>query len=217
MINTMEQLKCKVCGMTDPQNVEEVSAYLPDYMGFIFYPRSLRYVGGQPDPALFSTVPGEVKKTAVFVNEYYERMIEISGKYAISILQLHGMESPETCHSLRLHGLTVIKVFPGDQVDNLKLLRDYDDAADFFLFDTPVRSLGGSGRKFDWSVLERFSPRKRYFLSGGIAADDADHLKGLSLKGLYAVDINSRFETAPGIKNPEMVGRFIKTLRNGKH
>jgi phosphoribosylanthranilate isomerase len=213
----MDHLKCKVCGMTDPQNAEEVSMHLPDYLGFIFYPRSVRYVGNHPDPALFSVVPEGVEKTAVFVNEYYERMIEISSKYEINALQLHGMESPETCKSLRLHGITVIKVFPGDQLDNVKLLRDYEGVADYFLFDTPVRSHGGSGRKFDWSMLERYSPRKRFFLSGGISADDAGHLKELNMKGLYAVDINSRFETAPGVKDPGMVGRFIKTLRNGTH
>lgn len=202
--------------MTDPQNVAEVSAYLPDYLGFIFYPRSLRYVGRNPDPALFSMVPEGVEKTAVFVNEYYERMIEVIEKYGIRTVQLHGMESPETCKSLRLHGTTVIKVFPGDQLENYKLLRDYEGVADYFLFDTPVRSHGGSGRKFDWSRLEKYSPRKRFFLSGGISADDAEHVKVLDLKGLFAVDINSRFETVPGIKHPELVGGFINTLRNGK-
>jgi len=202
--------------MTDPQNVAEISAYLPDYMGFIFYPRSLRYVGRNPDPSLFSMVPEGVEKTAVFVNEYYERMIEVIEKYGIRTVQLHGMESPETCNSLRLHGATVIKVFPGDQLENLKLLHDYEGAADYFLFDTPVHSHGGSGRKFDWSNLEKYSPRKRFFLSGGISADDTEQLKSLDLKGLYAVDINSRFETVPGIKNPELVRGFINNLRNGK-
>jgi phosphoribosylanthranilate isomerase len=212
----MNPLKCKVCGMTDPRNVEQVSLHFPDYMGFIFYPRSLRYVGRNPDPALFATVPEGVEKTAVFVNEYYERMIEITGKYGIRTVQLHGMESPEICNSLRLHGKTVIKVFPGDQIENVRLLKDYEGVSDYFLFDTPVRSHGGSGRKFDWSKLEKFTPRKKFFLSGGISVNDAAHVRALDLKGFYAVDINSRFETVPGIKDPELVGDFIKTLRNGK-
>lgn len=210
----MDPLKCKVCGITDPKNAAEVAARRPDFMGFIFYPRSLRYVGKQPDPELFSAVPADIEKTAVFVNEYYERMIEITGKYRIRYVQLHGMESPETCTTLRSHGLKVIKVFPGDQLENARLLKDYEEAADYFLFDTPVRSHGGSGRKFDWSRLEKFRSGKRFFLSGGISVDDAQQLRGLDLKRLFAVDINSRFETSPGIKDPELVGDFIKRLRD---
>ena len=210
----MEPLKCKVCGITDPKNAEEVGALRPDYMGFIFYPRSLRYVGNQPDPALFSAVPGGIAKTAVFVNEYYERMIDVTGKFGIHYIQLHGMESPETCTALRSHGLKVIKVFPGDQVHNTRLLKDYEEAADYFLFDTPAKSHGGSGRKFDWSRLDECKCRKRFFLSGGIAVDDAEQLRQLDLKGLFAVDINSRFETVPGVKDPVLVGDFIKRLRN---
>lgn len=212
----MDQLKCKVCGLTDPQNVAEVGAQLPDYMGFIFYPRSLRYVGHHPDPNLFSAVPDGVEKTAVFVNEYYERMIDITGKFGIRTIQLHGMESPEICNSLRSHGFTVIKVFPGDQLDNFRLLKDYEMVADYFLFDTPTRSHGGSGRKFDWTKLENCRSPKQFFLSGGISIDDAAHIRSLDLKGLYAADINSRFETAPGVKDPELVGDFINALRNGK-
>lgn len=210
----MEPLKCKVCGITDPKNAGEVGVHQPDYMGFIFYPRSLRYVGKKPDPALFSAVPEKTEKTAVFVNEYYERMIEVTGKYGIGHVQLHGMESPETCTALRSHGLKVIKVFPGDQLENIRLLKDYEEAADYFLFDTPVKSHGGSGRKFDWSGLNKFSSPKRFFLSGGISADDAEQLRGLDMKGLFAVDINSRFETTPGVKDPALVGNFIKSLRN---
>lgn len=213
----MDPLKCKVCGITDINNAEEVSAYRPDYMGFIFYARSFRYVGNDPDPALFSVVPEGVEKTAVFVNEYYERMIEKTGKYGIRTVQLHGMESPETCIALRSHGLKVIKVFPGDQLDNARLLKDYEEVADYFLFDTPTRSHGGSGRKFDWTRLEKCRSRKRFFLSGGISADDAEQLRKLDMKGLFAVDINSRFETAPGVKDPELVGNFIKRLRNEKN
>ena len=212
----MEQLKCKVCGMTDPKNVEEVAKHQPDYLGFIFYTRSVRYVGKKPDAALFSAVPPGINKTAVFVNEYLERMIDLTGKHGINTVQLHGMESPEVCKALRLHGKTVIKVFPGDQVGNSKLLKDYEGVADFFLFDTPVRSHGGSGRKFDWDKLDQCCSRKKYFLSGGISPEDASHVRKLDKKGLYAVDINSRFETEPGIKDPALVGNFIKTLRNGQ-
>ncbi len=212
----MERLKIKVCGMTEPRNVRAVCSYGPDYIGYIFYDKSARYVGDNPDPELFRHVPEGTKMTAVFVNEYYERMVELTDKYGIDVVQLHGMESPQTCSALRLRGKTVIKVFPGDQLDNHTLLQDYQGVADYFLFDTPVISYGGSGRKFDWSGLDRLVTDTEFFLSGGISIDDAQQLKALEIPGLSAVDINSRFETEPGIKDAELVGEFIKRMSNEK-
>ncbi|MEX0982139.1 MAG: phosphoribosylanthranilate isomerase [Bacteroidales bacterium] len=212
----MGNLKIKVCGMTDAENVQAVCKHQPDYIGFIFYQKSVRYVGSEPDPELFSAVHEGIRKTAVFVNEHYGKMIDISDKYSIEVLQLHGMESPETCRTLRLHGKTVIKVFPGDQLENRRLLSDYTGVADFFLFDTPVISHGGSGRKFDWSILARLRSDVDFFLSGGITGADADMIKAIDLPSLYAVDINSRFETEPGIKDPDLVGKFINEIRDDK-
>lgn len=212
----MGDLKIKVCGMTDPENVQSVCKYRPDYLGFIFYRRSVRYVGDAPDPKLFSSVPDGIRKTAVFVNEHYEKMIELTGKYGIEVLQLHGMESPETCKALRIHGKTVIKVFPGDQLENKGLLSDYSGAADYYLFDTPVKSHGGSGRKFDWSALGRLRSDMSFFLSGGISPNDAELIKTIDLPSFYAVDVNSRFETEPGMKDPELVGKFVNEIRDDK-
>jgi phosphoribosylanthranilate isomerase len=210
----MKDLKIKICGMTDVQNTLEICTYNPDFIGFIFYSRSLRFVGENPDPALFSTVPDHIQKTAVFVNENYERMLDIIQKYKISTIQLHGMESPELCKAFKLKGFTVIKVFPGDQVGNFSLLKKYEAVTDFFLYDTPVMSYGGSGRKFDWSHLKNIEIKKRFFISGGIAADDAQSLKELKYPMLYAADVNSRFEKSPGIKDPKLLLSFIKTIRN---
>ena len=212
----MGDLKIKVCGMTNAENVQAVCKYRPDYIGFIFYHRSVRYVGSEPDPELFSDVPEGIRKTAVFVNEHYGKMIDITDKYGIEVLQLHGMESPETCKALRIHGKTVIKVVPGNQLENERLLSDYTGAADYFLFDTPVISHGGSGRKFDWSILNRLSSDVSFFLSGGISETDAKQILSIDLPSLYAVDINSRFETEPGIKDPELVGKFLKEIRDDK-
>jgi phosphoribosylanthranilate isomerase len=212
----MSDLKVKVCGMTNAENVKKVCKYRPDYLGFIFFHMSVRYVGSKPDPELFSAVPKGVEKTAVFVNEHYEKMIELTGKYGIDVLQLHGMEPPETCKALRIHGKTVIKVFPGDQLENEELLSDYSGAADYFLFDTPVKSHGGSGRKFDWSALDRLRSNVSFFLSGGISPNDAELIKTIDLPSFYAVDVNSRFETEPGLKDPELVGKFLNEIRNGK-
>jgi phosphoribosylanthranilate isomerase len=132
----LQELKIKVCGMTDLSNVKEICALSPDYMGFIFYPKSARYVGSDPNPEIFSVVPDSIKKTAVFVNEYYERILKITEKYGFAAVQLHGSESPELCKSLRSRGITIIKVIPGDQLGNESLLNNYKHVVDYFLFDT---------------------------------------------------------------------------------
>ncbi len=123
----MDNLKIKVCGMTDAENVQAVCKYRPDFIGFIFFENSVRYVGSEPDPGLFSAVPEGVRKTAVFVNEHYGNMVDITNKHGIEVLQLHGMESPETCRALQIQGKTVIKVFPGDQLENRQLLSDMQE------------------------------------------------------------------------------------------
>ena len=202
--------------MTEAANIADICSFEADYLGYIFYSRSLRFVGQKPDPAIFEIVPPTIRKVAVFVNEHLERMIEITGRYGIDMIQLHGMEPPKTCQALKNNGKTVVKVFPGDQVDNMDLIREYARCSDFFLYDTPVRSHGGSGRKFDWSQLQKLYSEKPFFLSGGIDVKDAGKIKSLKVKGLFAADINSRFESSPGIKEPSLVRKFIEALRDGK-
>lgn len=210
----MKDLKIKICGMTEAANVAEISGLHPDYLGYIFYTRSLRYVGDKPDPAIFEIVPPGTRKVAVFVNEYLERMIEITTKYGIDMIQLHGMEPPETCKTLKSHGISVIKVFPGDQISRRSLISEYERCSDFFLYDTPVKTYGGSGRKFDWKKLDELVSRKPFFLSGGIEQNDAAKLMSMKLEGFYAADINSRFEIEPGIKDPKLVSKFIREVRH---
>lgn len=200
--------------MTLPPNVSEVSILSPDYLGYIFYSRSLRYVGKYPDPDLFNAIPAKIQKVAVFVNEQYNKMLDITGKFGFEVIQLHGMESPEICKSLRRQGKIVIKVFPGDQLANERLLNEYLEVTDYFLFDTPTHKHGGSGRKFDWSVLDQLKTQKPFFLSGGIAPEDADKILSLKSDHLFGVDINSRFESEPGIKDPKKLSLFFKHLRN---
>ncbi|MCF8225605.1 MAG: phosphoribosylanthranilate isomerase [Bacteroidales bacterium] len=210
----MDRLLVKVCGMTDPLNVEAICACKPDLLGFIFYSRSVRYVGRHPDPAVFSIVPDAIEKVGVFVNEKYEKMLELTEKYKINTLQLHGVEAPGTCHALRSRGKTVIKVFPGNESANGQLQKDYAGSVDYFLFDTPVRSYGGSGRKFNWSELPGSLTSVPFFLSGGISPEDPDRILSLDLPSMAGVDINSRFETEPGIKSFDMVSEFLKKIRN---
>ncbi len=209
-----ERLKIKICGMTDSGNVREVSSLSPDFMGFIFYPKSARYVGDKPDPALFKAVPKEIIKTAVFVNESFDKVMDISGKHHIDHLQLHGRETPEMCELLRSSGKTLIKAIPGDQVNDKSSLKAYEEVCDYLLFDTPVSTFGGSGRKFDWSLLEDMDVPKPFFLSGGIGPEDGEELLRMNLQKLFAIDVNSRFELEPGIKDVGSLSSFFKKIRN---
>jgi phosphoribosylanthranilate isomerase len=159
-------------------------------------------------------VPDEITKVGVFVNEDYEKMLELIDAYKIQGIQLHGSESPEICKALKSQGKTVIKVFPGTQLLKIEILEAYEKYVDYFLFDTPVQSYGGSGRKFDWSILQKIALKKKFFLSGGISLEDHFQLKKINNTSLYAVDINSRFELSPGIKNPFDVSEFLNKIRN---
>ncbi len=202
--------------MTDPENVRVIGQLQPDLMGFIFYRRSLRYVGDHPDPDLFSSVPVHIEKVGVFVNAYYEKIIDITGKFKIGTIQLHGMESPETCNALRIRGKKIIKVIPGDRILDAGLIAEYEQVSDYLLFDTPARSYGGTGRKFDWKNLHKVRSDTPFFLSGGIGPEDSRFLLSLQMEMFRGIDINSRFESAPGIKDPELTGSFIKVMRHDK-
>ena len=140
-------------------------------------------------------------------------MIDIAERYGLHTLQLHGMEAPELCKSLKYHGLKVIKVIPGDQIENTQLIEEYREVSDYLLFDTPTRAHGGSGRKFNWSNLEKLEFPNPFFLSGGIGPGDSGKLLELANVSLFAVDINSRFEIEPGIKDISATGKFINEIR----
>lgn len=211
----MIRLKVKVCGIRDRDNMLAIADAGPDLMGFIFYSRSLRFVGTDPDPALFTDVPNGITPVAVFVNAYMEKILDTTRRYQIGAVQLHGMEPPEMCQALKRHGLTVIKALSADALDDRQTMEAYSHAADQLLFDTPTRSHGGSGRQFDWKKLEKIHVTVPFFLSGGIGPEDCERIRGLELPGFSGVDINSRFETEPGMKDAEKVDGFIKCLKDG--
>jgi phosphoribosylanthranilate isomerase len=203
------RIKIKVCGiklLSDRLRLEQLPV---DYLGFIFYPGSKRYVGNLPEEGLFDS--GK-KMVGVFVDESIEKILEITIRYNIKFVQLHGKEDTETCQKLRDKGLTVIKAFnlhEGFDFDNLKR---YEKAADFFLFDTKSGLPGGSGEKFNWKILERYNGRVPFFLSGGIGPADVQAIKQLTHPGLFGADVNSGFEVEPGIKNIDKLKNFITEL-----
>jgi len=209
-------LKIKVCGITDPVNAAKVAGTGPDYMGFIFHPASKRYVGPVPDPALFSRIPRGILKTGVFVNEHPGIITAALPDYGLDIVQLHGNESPGYCRSLREAGLKIIKAFRMNPEFNFRILQSYEDTCEYFLFDTFTGSGGGSGLKFDWKILDNYLYDKPFFLSGGIGPGDIQKIKEIRHLSFLGVDINSRFEISPGIKDHTKVNEFIKLLKNSE-
>ena len=209
-------IRVKVCGMNNPGNVKEIAELNPDIIGFIFYPGSPRYVGNDPDLVLFNSIPPGIKKTGVFYNEDNHKILDLSIRTGLDMIQLHGDESPMACLQLKSSGLPVIKAFNIDRDFDFESLNQYMPGCDYFLFDTKSEKPGGSGKKFAWEKLEAYSLDKPFFLSGGISPDDAAEIKSIINRGLFAVDINSRFETSPGIKDAVRVKTFINELKNGK-
>lgn len=209
-------IKVKVCGMRDRMNIRAVTASGPDYMGFIFYPGSKRYVGNHPGKDLFQGIPVKIKRVAIFVNELPESILERAEQYNLSFIQLHGSESPDLCRKIGSSGLRVIKAFGiGSDFDFEKLL-PYAPVCDFFLFDTQTERFGGTGLRFNWGLLNQYKLEVPFFLSGGISLEDAGMIRSLNHPLLHAADINSKFEISPGVKDPDKVKSFIQEIKCSK-
>ena len=210
----MKNLKIKVCGMRNPENIDEVCASSPDFLGYIFYPKSKRYVGDQPDVSIFNRVPQSIQKAGVFVNEELKTVINLCKRYGLEIAQLHGNESPEYCKEVQKNGLLVFKAFSLDDKFDFIKLKNYTSSVDYFLFDTKGKLPGGTGEKFNWQILDRYLLNVPFFLSGGIAPNDADAIKKIDHPQLFALDINSGFELQPALKDSPAVTNFVKQIKN---
>ncbi|WP_163710476.1 phosphoribosylanthranilate isomerase [Mangrovibacterium lignilyticum] len=200
--------------MREPGNIDAICSSMPDYLGFIFYPKSKRFVGENPDKIIFDRVPPSIQKVGVFVNEEPKKVIEICHSYKLAVAQLHGQESPEYCQKIKDSGVKVFKAFSIDENFDFKLLNKYEDMIDYFLFDTKGKLPGGTGEKFNWQVLNQYKLNTPFFLSGGIGPKDCEYIISLGSRALFAVDINSGFETQPTIKEPNKVADFIQKIRN---
>ncbi|MEP0368259.1 MAG: phosphoribosylanthranilate isomerase [Cyclobacteriaceae bacterium] len=194
-------MKLKVCGMREKENIEELLQLEPDFIGFIFYAKSPRFVENFEIP----DVPTETKKVGVFVNEDESVILDCVEKYGLDYVQLHGNEPVELAESIKQKGVGVIKVFGVMDALPSAEIRPYEDAVDYFLFDTKTPAHGGSGQKFDWSILKSYDSTKPFFLSGGIDVSDIEEIKKMNIEKLEVIDVNSRFEIAPGLKNIERV------------
>lgn len=205
----IKNLKIKVCGMKYTANREAVEKLPMDFLGFIFYPKSKRFVGENTDPGLFNSVK---TKVAVFVDENAFEILGLVKNLGFEYVQLHGKENPKTCRLLKNQGLKVIKAFNLNEDFDFDSLGIYQKSVDFFLFDTKTDLPGGSGKKFNWKILEKYRGKVPFFLSGGIGPEDVEAINKLQHPQLFGIDLNSGFEDEPGVKNIENLKEFITKI-----
>lgn len=204
-------MRLKVCGMRDAENIRQLLALKPDYMGFIFFEKSPRYVSDDLDEDLLKSFPNFTQKAGVFVNASIEYLKEQVRRYELDLVQLHGDESVDYVAELYAMGIRVIKVFPVGASFNLELSR-YKPFVEFFLFDTKGQARGGTGKTFDWKLLKEYNLDCPFFLSGGIGLENVGKLSSLEGLPVHAIDVNSRFEQAPGLKDIEMIRQLKNEL-----
>lgn len=203
----------KVCGMREPDNIREILTLDPGFLGLIFYPKSSRYV---TSPTIINNIRfgQNTKKTGVFVNATEDEIMQKVKLYELQAVQLHGEESVVLCRSLRNKGILVLKAFQIYAAEDFEDTLLYNDQVDYFLFDTKTASYGGSGSKFDWSLLDAYHGNTPFFLSGGIGPDDVQAIQKINHPLFRGVDLNSRFEIAPAIKSYKLLQQFIKQLNS---
>jgi phosphoribosylanthranilate isomerase len=206
-----QKIKLKVCGLRD--NILEVAGLSPDYLGFIFYEKSPRFVGEDFQMPELSIA---AKKVGVFVNEQLALVEALIIKHGLDFVQLHGQESPEYCAWFRQKGIGVIKAFAMEEGFDFDQLESYESVVNYFLFDTKTPGYGGSGKSFNWKILQDYRLDKMYFLSGGLNLDNISELEEVDLRKVHAVDVNSRFELRPGLKDIVKLKKLINDLSNEK-
>ena len=209
-------MKLKICGMKYPDNILEVSQLLPDYMGFIFWEKSSRFFDGE-----IPNLPKSIQKVGVFVNAPLDEIVSKIEKYDLNLVQLHGNESVAFCldlkheiEKLKQTPIEIIKVFSILDDFDFSILKEYEAICDYFLFDTKGKLPGGNGTVFDWKVLEKYPSTKPFFMSGGIGIEEIAPVKQLLKTNLpiHAIDINSKFEIEPGLKNKQLLEEFKRTI-----
>ena len=198
----------KVCGMRDSENIRNIEQTGIDWMGFIFYPASPRYVSERPE-----YLPKKVKRVGVFVNENIKDILSLINQYKLNYIQLHGNESPDFCRTLETFGFQTIKAFSISTAEDFQATVPYSGCCTYFLFDTKSPAHGGSGQKFDWNLLNSYHGNTPFLLSGGIGVEDIDKLRTINNKHLIGFDLNSRFELTPGIKRVDLVRKFVEQIK----
>jgi phosphoribosylanthranilate isomerase len=208
-------MNIKVCGITEMKQLQQLDGLEIDFAGLIFYKESPRYIGDKISKKELKKADLDTKKVGVFVNPTMIEVLDAIDEYGLDVVQLHGDESPEMCDDLSSE-VEVIKVFSikDNKEDIDKMVADYDAVCDYYLFDkTTDYSIGGTGQQFDWSILAKAKIEKPFFLSGGIGVEDAAKIKAFKHPDFFGVDINSRFEKSPGVKDMGMVLQFRQSMK----
>ncbi len=196
-------MKIKICGMKYPENIAEVIKLQPDFLGFIFWGKSPRFFDD-----VIPELPDSIQKVGVFVNA---SLVEIQSKikqHELNIIQLHGNKTVAFCKNLKQYDIEIIKVFSIDDAFDFKALEPFEEVCDYFLFDTKGKLPGGNGTTFNWELLKKYNSKKPLFLSGGIGIEEVKKINQLNLP-IYTIDVNSKFEIEPGLKNMEQLQEIL--------
>ncbi len=202
------ELKVKVCGMRQSDNIKAVEEAGADLIGFILYDRSPRFVSEVP-----TYLPTKAERVGVFVDAGEDYIRDMAYNFSLSFVQLHGNETPELCETLREDGLNIIKALPVKSASDLDATKRYEGCCDYLLFDTKCDTYGGSGVTFDWKILDTYRGETPFLLSGGITPDHVESILAITHPLLYGVDLNSGFEIEPALKDAEKIKEFIDKLK----
>lgn len=194
--------------MREADNIREVEQCEIDWMGFIFFTHSVRNINFRPE-----YLPVHVRRVGVFVNADFKTIIDKIQEFGLNLVQLHGIEPPETCLQLKQSGVKIIKAFAIRSAEDFQQTAAYTDVCDYFLFDTPCTGYGGSGKSFDWILLHHYQGKIPFLLSGGIRSESLDALASFHHPAWAGIDLNSGFETAPAYKDATALKTFIKQFK----
>lgn len=207
MINN--KLKIKVCGTRDIANIEAIANLPIDYIGFIFYAQSSRFVTDQ----LTINIPSSIQKVGVFVNATAADIKDKIKQYDLQVVQLHGDESADFCRQIQDLGVKTFKAFGMDDDFDWNSIQAYESAVDYFLFDTKSKAYGGTGQTFNWDKLRENPYAKPYLLSGGISVENIREAATFNDERLYGLDLNSKFESAPALKNIDLLTQALSIIK----
>jgi phosphoribosylanthranilate isomerase len=202
----------KICGMREAANLWAITDLTPDFLGFIFYQKSPRYMADTLSPELLRSLPPSVQKAGVFVDAPLPELFAAVAQYSLDYVQLHGHESVAYCQEVHQRGLRIIKAFSVDERFDFGTLAEYVPFCAYFLFDTKGAQRGGNGTTFDWRVLANYHGPTPFLLSGGLGPNNASELLAFKHPNLAGYDFNSQLETAPGVKDVEATRALLTTL-----
>lgn len=202
-------LKIKVCGMREAENIQQLTQLPIDYMGFIFYEKSARFVSQNPN----TNLPARIKKVGVFVNADKEKIVAKINSFDLQVVQLHGNETAAFCQEIKDLGIETFKAFGIDEAFDWTSLSEYVGKVDYFLFDTKSKQYGGTGQTFDWDKLKEYPYDTKYWLSGGISLENIREAANFDDNRLYGLDLNSKFEIEPGLKNIDSLTQAFSIIK----